>query len=67
MKILENIKTKKISRKNFVFYSGLVMMGAYALIKIPFKIFGGREKVTEEDKRMDEYMFRSNPGSVKRS
>ena len=66
MKILENLSTKKTSRKNFIFYTGLVLMGSYALIKFPFKFFGGKEKEQAEDKKSDRVMFRVNPDSVKR-
>ena len=67
MKILENLSEKKTSRKNFIFYTGLVLMGSYALIKIPLKLFGGKDKErAEEEKKNDGIMFRANPNSVRR-
>jgi hypothetical protein len=67
MKILENIKTEKVSRKKFIFYSGLVLMGIYGLFKIPMKIFGKKEREKFFSSGENEIKFEKNPEAVKRS
>jgi len=67
MKILENLNSKKTSRKNFIFYSGIALMAGYALIKLPLKIFGRKEEIQSEGKESTDKLFRPNPDSVKRS
>jgi len=67
MKILENLNSKKTSRKNFIFYSGIALMAGYALIKMPFRLFGRKEESRAEEKKGSEYEFRPNSESIKRS
>lgn len=67
MKLIENIKSKKISRKKFIFYSGLVLVGIYGMIKIPVKIFGKKEREKFFSAGHGEIKFERNPESVKRS
>lgn len=67
MKILENLNSKKTSRKSFIFYSGIALMAGYALIKMPFKLFGRKEEPQAESKADSEYLFRPNSESIKRS
>jgi hypothetical protein len=43
MRILENIKPKKVSRKNFIFYSGIALAGVFLLFKMPFKFLRKKE------------------------
>lgn len=66
MKVTEDIKKKKLSRKKFIFYSGLVLMGIYGLVKIPMKIFGRKEREKFFGHGKEEFKFESNPESVKR-
>ena len=66
MKVSENTGKKKLSRKRFIFYSGLVLMGIYGLVKIPMKIFGKKEREKFFGHGKDEYKFETNPESVKR-
>jgi hypothetical protein len=66
MKILENLNSKKTSRKNFIFYSGIALMAGYAIIRLPFKFFGRKEEVQSEGKSRADKLFRPNPDSVKR-
>jgi hypothetical protein len=66
MKILENIKSKKVSRKNFIFYSGIIFAGAYMLIKFPFKLLGKREQRTQSGNSGKGIKFEKSPESVKR-
>jgi hypothetical protein len=67
MKILEHIKSKKVSRKNFIFYSGVFLAGAYMLIRQPFKLL----KKNRDEKQAENYSkgirFEINPEAVKRS
>jgi hypothetical protein len=67
MKLIENIKAKKISRKKFIFYSGLVFVGIYGAMKIPLKIFGKREREKFFSGEHNEIKFERNPEAVKRS
>lgn len=67
MKILENLNSKKTSRKSFIFYTGIALMAGYALIKIPFKLFGRKEEIRSENSTGSEFMFRPNTESIKRS
>ncbi len=67
MGILENLNSNKLSRKSFIFYSGLALMSMYALVKIPFKFLGKKktERVVSID--TDKIIFKANPNSIKRS
>jgi hypothetical protein len=67
MKILENLDSKKTSRKSFILYSGIALMGTYALIKMPFKFLAKKEKIRAGDNAGKDFMFRANPESIKRS
>lgn len=67
MKILENLNSKKTSRKSFIFYSGIVLMAGYALIKTPFRLFGRKEEPVAENKTGTGYIFKPNSESIKRS
>lgn len=66
MRFTKDIMTKKVSRKSFIFYSGLFLVGAYALLKAPFKFFGDKNKDRAEVNAEDGVQFKANPGSVKR-
>lgn len=67
MNIFENTNSKKVSRKSFIIYSGLVLMGLYSLIKIPFGFLKGKEKAKIENLKSDDVRFSANPESVKRT
>jgi hypothetical protein len=67
MRILENIKEKKVSRKNFIFYSGVVIAGVFMLIKQPFKLLRKKEEERISAKNKNVIRFEMNPDSVKRS
>lgn len=67
MNILENLSSKKTSRKNFIVYSGIALMVVYALIKMPFKFLSKKEKEQVSEKGNKDFMFRVNPESIKRS
>lgn len=67
MKIPENPNSKKTSRKNFIFYSGITLLAGYALIKMPFKLFGRKEESRQEGGTGSEFKFRPNSESIKRS
>jgi hypothetical protein len=67
MKILENLKTKKVSRKNFIFYSGIALAGVYMLIKMPFKAFRKKENKEVLVRNEKGIRFEANPEAVKRS
>jgi hypothetical protein len=67
MKVLEKVKNNKVSRKKFIFYSGLIFVGIYGLFKIPMKIFGKKEREKFFSGGHDEIKFEKNPESVKRS
>jgi hypothetical protein len=66
MKILENIKERKVSRKNFIFYSGIVFSGVFMLIKMPFKFFGKKEEERLPENDSKKIRFEINPEAVKR-
>jgi hypothetical protein len=66
MKILENIESKKVSRKNFIFYSGIIFAGAFMLIKMPFKFLGSRNRESVTENNPGGIRFNVNPESVKR-
>jgi hypothetical protein len=65
MRILENIKPKKVSRKNFIFYSGIALAGVFLLFKMPFKFLRKKEAGLSggDSKKIS---FEVNPESVKR-
>lgn len=67
IKILENKEKKRVSRKKFLFYSGLVLVGIYGLIKIPMNIFGKKEREKFFSGEHNEIKFEKNPEAVKRS
>jgi hypothetical protein len=67
MKIIENLSSKKTSRKNFIIYSGIALMAGYALIKMPFKFLSKKEKEQVSKNGDKDFMFRVNPESIKRS
>lgn len=67
MKILENIKEKNVSRKNFIFYSGIVFAGMFMLIKSPFKFLRKKEAQGMPGKNFKKIKFEINSESVKRS
>jgi hypothetical protein len=67
MKILENLDSKKTGRKNFIIYSGIALMGIYALIKMPFKFLANKEKERAGESISKDSMLRANPESIKRS
>jgi hypothetical protein len=67
MRIVENLSLKKTSRKNFIIYSGVALMGVYALIKMPFKLLSKKEKIQVRENGNKDFMFRTNPESIKRS
>jgi hypothetical protein len=52
--------TKKIKRRNFFVYLGAGALGAYALTKLPFKLFGQKLKAEASIK------IKPNPYAVKR-
>lgn len=66
MKVFEDVKNKKVSRKKFIFYSGLIFVGIYGLIKIPMKIFEKKEREKFFDSEQGGIKFEKNPESVKR-
>jgi|WetSurMetagenome_2_1015567.scaffolds.fasta_scaffold276572_2 hypothetical protein len=67
IRVLENIKSKKVSRKNFIFYSGIALAGVYMLIKRPFKFFGKKEREEVSVRSEKGIRFESNPEAVKRN
>jgi hypothetical protein len=67
MKILENLKSKNVSRKNFIFYSGIALAGVYMLIKMPFKVFRKKEQEEVSIRSEKGIRFEVNPEAVKRS
>ena len=67
-KNLESISSKKINRKNFIFYSGITLAGAYILLKSPLNIIRNKkdtEKISENNQ--NEIQFNINPNAVKRA
>jgi hypothetical protein len=66
MKILEKEQTGKVSRKNFIFYSGIIFAGVYMLIKFPFKTFGKKEQEVRTVNNSKDVQFEANPESVRR-
>ena len=66
MEILENIKAKKVSRKNFIFYSGVALAGVFMLIKMPFKFLRKKEDIELSGNNSEKVRFEINPESVKR-
>jgi hypothetical protein len=66
MRILESIKEKKVSRKNFIFYSGVMFAGMIMLIKMPLNLLRRKEEKGISESVSKKIRFKINPESVKR-
>ncbi|MFA5405650.1 MAG: hypothetical protein WC358_12020 [Ignavibacteria bacterium] len=64
---MERKDKKSVSRKTFIFYSGLIFVGIYGLFKIPMRIFERKEREKFLGNGKDKFKFETNPESVKRS
>jgi hypothetical protein len=66
MENTDKLVLEKVSRKNFLFYTGIVFAGAYMLFKLPFKIFGKNEQGEQASINSKDVRFETNPESVRR-
>lgn len=60
-KLNSNVNSPKIKRRNFFVYLGSGLLGAYALTKLPFRLFQQKLKAETSIK------VKANPYSVKRN
>jgi hypothetical protein len=67
MENTDKLVLEKVSRKNFLFYTGIVFAGAFMLFKLPFKIFGKKEQEVQSNVNSKDVRFEANPDSVRRS
>lgn len=64
--MFENFKLDNVSRKNFLYYTAIAFAGVFMLIKMPFRLFGKKEKIESYNNDTGNIMFKANPESVKR-
>ncbi len=64
MNIINRTNLKYISRKNFMLYTGMLVLGFLAMFKFPFKIFSIISNPKRHSK--EEFEIKENPEAVKR-
>ena len=68
MTIINKINSKRVNRKNFIFYSGISLIGLYTMIKFPFRFFNKSNTYKENStENKSGFIIKENPEAVKRN
>ena len=68
MTIANKLNSKRVNRKNFIFYSGISLFGLYTMIKFPFRLFNKSNTYKENStENKSGFIIKENPEAVKRN